>query len=168
MRTMVQVQTLSGRPPDETYGPGRYSARQPEPASSREGPKGLRTLRWRGLDSNPRSPGYRIFKRDRSDEPSSSHVLLFCQLPDPVPIRRERLAAQKLDAAVEHGSWPIRWHDRQTLRKIPLRLVPVAGAIGRQPLGEQAAQLLLCGRKASGRGTVNLAARPLAEAHRGG
>jgi hypothetical protein len=52
MRTMVQVQTLSGRPPDETYGPGRYSARQPEPASSREGPKGLRTLRWSKGDSN--------------------------------------------------------------------------------------------------------------------
>ena len=52
---------------------------------------------------------------------------------------------------MEHRSRPVRWHDRQTLSKTPLRLVPVPGAIGRQPLGEQAAQLLLCDGKASGR-----------------
>ena len=27
------------------------------------------TPRWREMDSNPRSPGHRIFRRDRSDEP---------------------------------------------------------------------------------------------------
>ena len=100
--------------------------------AARCGPTGA-SSRIRTLDP----PGHRIFNRDRSDEPSSSptyYLSVSCQTPSQ---SREGLAAQELDAPMEHGSWPIRWHDRQTLRKTPLRLVTVASTIGRQPLGEK-------------------------------
>src|SRR5580704_5807806 len=113
----------------------------------------LMTRRRRETDSNPRSPGHRIFNRDRSDAPSSNATVYYylsvsCQTPSQsigrVLPRRSLMRLWNTAAGPSAGM-------TARLRKTPLRLIPVLGAIGRQPLGEQTAQLLLCGGKISGR-----------------
>src|SRR5215469_4557366 len=91
-----------------------------------------------------------------SDVPAACRVcgrastLLVFQLPNPVPVRRQSLATQDLDALPEHGSWSIRRHYAQTLSETLLGPTPVTGAIGGEPFCEQAAHFVLCSGKGPG------------------
>ena len=55
------------------------------------------------------------------------------------------MAAQEFDTPAENGSRPVIWHHCQTLCEMLLGALPIAGATGPNPVGEEAAQLLLRG-----------------------